>query len=223
MKFSKILTGLGIVAAVVAIGLAVGWWASRISPTKIPATTENPTTTDTSNPPANSGHHTPTPTTVMTTPEVATNSGVIESSPLTTDNAFTNWEDKLDEILSSEADDTNKVKQLLAMFRHLPKEGQEEVAQHLSNLVDDENYGPLGELAADAKLPEDVLDVLTADLLNRPNATKLPLFLEIAQNPDHPKAGEAKDLLELYLDEDYGTDWPKWKQKMQDWLKENPD
>ena len=114
------------------------------------------------------------------------------------------------------------MKQLYALFPTLPPEGKEEVVQHLSNLVEDEDYPPLSRLLADPKLPEDVLDVLMADLLNRPNTIKLPMFLELAFVPDHPKAEEAKDLLELYLDEDYGTDKVKWEEAMQKWLK-NPD
>ena len=37
------------------------------------------------------------------------------------------------------------------------------------------------------------------------------------------KAREAKDLLELFLEEDYGADWTKWQTKMDEWLKANPD
>jgi len=70
----------------------------------------------------------------------------------------------------------------------------------------------------DPKLPEDTLDTLMADLLNRPNSTKLPMFLDIARNPDHPKHEEARDMLELYLDEDYGADWATWEKKMKEWL-----
>jgi hypothetical protein len=97
------------------------------------------------------------------------------------------------------------------------------VVQHLSNLVSDEGYAPLGELLKDATLGEDPLDVLMADVLNRPNSLKLPQLLEVAQTANHPKAEEAKDILSLFLDEDYENDWPKWKEKMTDWLKENPD
>ncbi len=146
----------------------------------------------------------------------ATNSSTVTG----TTNLVADWEDKLDEILGSEADDTNKVKQLFAVFPRLPEDGQSEVAQHLANLVADENYAPLGQLLRNAKLPESVLDVLMGDALNRPNSVKLPLLVDIARNPQHPKADEAKDLVELYLDEE---DPAKWPQKLQEWLKENPD
>jgi hypothetical protein len=144
------------------------------------------------------------------------------NAPATTaaTNLLAGWEDKLDEILGSDQDDTNKVKDLFAIFPRLPEEGQTEVAQHLSNLVPDDNYAALGQLLQDTKLPDSVLDVLMSDVLNRPNSLKLPELLQVAQNPDHPKADEAKDLIELYLDED---DPAKWPDKMQQWLKDNPD
>ena len=136
---------------------------------------------------------------------------------------LTNWEEKLEEIIGADTDETNKVVQLFALFPHVPAESRSEVAQHLSNLVNDDSYAPLGELLRDPKLGDDALDVLMADVLNRPNSLKLPELLEVAQTPDHPKADEAKDILSLFLDEDFGADWSKWQEKMRAWLKDNPD
>jgi uncharacterized protein (DUF4415 family) len=48
-------------------------------------------------------------------------------------------------------------------------------------------------------------------------------LLEVARDPGNPKASDAKDLLQLYLDDDYGSDWPTWQTKMEAWLKDNPD
>ena len=137
--------------------------------------------------------------------------------------ATNNWEEKIDDIVGSDESDTNKVQQLLALFPTLPPDGQEEAAQHLSNLVDDEDYAPLGELLKNDKLPEGVLDELLADVLNRPNALKLPLLLNVASDPNHIKHDEAKDLLELYLGEDYGADWNSWGQHMTNWMQQNPE
>ena len=109
------------------------------------------------------------------------------------------------------------------MFLTLPADGQEEVAQHLANLVPDQDFGLMHPYLTNSSLPEDVLDVLLDDVLNRPNSLKLPALLDMARSPQHPKAAEAKDFLELLLDEDYGDDWEKWQTKMNEWLKENPD
>lgn len=62
-----------------------------------------------------------------------------------------------------------------------------------------------------------------ADLPNRLNAVKLPALLAVARAPNHPQAEEARDLLELHLDEDYGADWARWESAMNEWLRENLD
>lgn len=226
---SKILKVFGILVIVVCLGLALGWFATRSASNRNqapPPVQVSNTTVEVANPHPPPTHAVSHP--IATGPVVRNTANAVEVSPgdvahAPSANAITNWEDKLDDILGSEGEDTNKVKELFEMFPRLPKEGQVEVAQHLSNLVEDDAYAPLGKLLLDPKMPEDVLDILMADLLNRPNTVKLPMFLDIARTPDHAKAGEAKDLLELYLDEDYGTDWDKWQKKMGDWLKENPD
>jgi hypothetical protein len=141
----------------------------------------------------------------------------------TATNLIPAWEDKVDDILGSAKSDSDKAKQMLEMFPQLAADGQEEVARHLSNLVSDEDYGALRAYLTNAALPAAVLDILLGDLLNRPNSLKLPALLEVARTPQHPKAGEAKDFLELFLEEDYANDWDKWQTKMDEWLKANPD
>jgi hypothetical protein len=140
-------------------------------------------------------------------------------------NLITDWENRLNDILGSTAEnETAKAKQLMVMFPRLPEDGQIEVAQHLANLTDDKDFAPLGAYLVDPATPEPVVDVLMADLLNRPNAVKLPLLLGVAQScPDHKTAEEAKEVLALFLDDDYGTDWTVWQTKLQQWLADNPD
>lgn len=136
---------------------------------------------------------------------------------------ITDWEDKVDGIISPEGDEKDKAQKLIQIFPNLPPDGQEEVAHHLSNLVSDEDYAPLSNFVTNSALPEAVLDVFVEDVFNRPNSIKLPLLLDIAQDPQHPRAAEAKDVLELFLEEDFGSDWSKWHAKMDQWLKDNPD
>ena len=221
-KFSKWFWGAGILAAVVGLGVFIGWLGGRgnVPPVKLPP--DNPPSTEgrpvVQPPPNSTGATTPQPGQI---PGSAATPGpaVIVATP----GLITNWDDRVDQILAADTDDTNKVAQLFDIFPRLPEDGQVEVAEHLSNLVPDDNYARLGQLLQDPKLPEAVLDELMADALNRPNSVKLPVLLQVAQQSDNPKASEAKDLLELYLDEDYGTDWNQWQTKLQAWLKENPD
>jgi hypothetical protein len=138
-------------------------------------------------------------------------------------NIITNWEDQVDQILAAEGTVEAKAKQMLELFPRLPEAGQVEVAKHLSNLVSDQDYAPLGQLLADPRLPQEVLETLMADVLNRPNSLKLPALLEVARTAQHPKATDAKGVLGFFLEADYGDDWPKWQEKIQQWLKDNPD
>ena len=133
------------------------------------------------------------------------------------------WEQKLDDILGGTEDEKQKAEKLLQMFPFLPEDGQVEISQHLSNLLEDDRYPALAQTFTNAATPEAVLDVLMADVLNRNNTIKLNTLLDVARTTGHPKAEEAREVLEVFVDENYGDDWAKWQAAIQDWLKENPD
>jgi hypothetical protein len=221
----KVLVIIGSALAIIVAGVVIGMLAT--SGTEVTHTSIAP--------PANSAAGTvvqverPTgPPPLAVSPQSPAVPGALpESGPeavLTNTAALSNdWSERLDTVLAAENSERDKANLLLAMFPHLPKDGQEEVAQHLTNLVDDDDYAKLGKFLTNSVLAEEVLDILFTDLFNRPNALKLPLLVDVARDPKHPKAGEAKDLLELYLEEDYGTDWALWRTKAELWLKENPE
>ena len=136
---------------------------------------------------------------------------------------ITDWEERIDDLLTSKDDENLKAKHLLSIFHNLPEEGQIEAAQHLSNLLADEDYAALKPTLTNATVSAEVLDVLMTDVLNRPNQIKLESLLEVARVPNHPNAEEAIDVLEVFVDENYGTDWVAWEAAVKKWLKENPD
>src|SRR5262245_15315479 len=149
----KVFFTLGIIAAVVAAGAMLGWLAGRGPGTQNPP--------DASTVVHTTGEQHPAPPIVTThggvKPRTGTNASP-ENSALVSETGNTgtetNWEDKLETILNSETDDTNKVNQLFVMFPHVPVDGQTELAQHPSNLVEDEHYAQLGQLLKDGHLPE---------------------------------------------------------------------
>ncbi len=213
-----VLVGLGIVIAIVIIGLkrvrpgseapAPGAAAEPAEPSPTPSETDNlPSAAKPKRQPAS-------PIRVHEKPTAAGRASA---------NLITNWEQKVDHILEVEGEPDAKAKQMLEMFPQLPDDGQVEVARHLSNLVADEDYASLRQLLADPQLPEEVLDTLMTDVLNRPNGLKLPALLEVARTTGHPKAENAEEVLGLFLEVDYGDDWFKWEEKVQEWLNENPD
>ncbi len=220
-----ILKGIALLVVIVAIGVGIGVFSSKkpnSKPTDQPAAQAGQTA-QAESAAARAGHSGKAPSTnatpaagVKPTPQAATQ----VPGPQT---VLTNWETKLDDILSSETEEKDKAAKMAELLPKLPEEGQMEVAQHLSNLVADEDYASIAGFLTSTNLPESVLDVFLADSLNRPNAVKLPLLLEVAQSPQNPKAEEAKEILQLFLEEDYGTDWNTWKAKLDEWLKNNPD
>ena len=136
---------------------------------------------------------------------------------------ITNWEERIDDLLTAEGAEDKKAVEMLAMLPNLPEDGQVEAAQHISNLLPDEQYAALSPVLTNAHTAEAVLDVLMTDVLNRPNGVKLNTLLDVARVPNHPKAEEARDVLEVFVDENYGEDWTAWSNAVQKWLKENPD
>ena len=154
--------------------------------------------------------------------QIESNEGPTEMSAAAT-NLMSGREDKVDEILGSGVPEADKAKRMIELFPTLPPNGQEEVARHLTNLLPDQDYGLLRTYLTNASLPENVLDVLLGDVLNRPNRVKLPALLEVSRDTQHPKAAEAKDFLQLFLEQDYGSDWDKWQAGVEQWLKAHPD
>ena len=129
------------------------------------------------------------------------------------------WEIKIDQVLRANADEGQTAQMLINMLPTLPKEGQAEAAQHITNLVLDKDYSRILPLVKNTGLAEEVLDVFVTDLMNREDQVKLPALLAIAKIPNHPHHEEAAADLQIFLDEDHGTDWGKWDSAMQSYLK----
>jgi hypothetical protein len=221
-KLMKVLKIAGIVGGVALVGIFFGWLGSRgpaIAPP--PALAPAPTAVETA--PVSPA---PAPASAQLAPIPAPVAARVSNAPEVASSGagqMTNWLDKLEEILNSPAGSSDKAKEMLAMFPHLSEEGQIEVARHLSNLVPNEDYSALGKYLTNSTMPEPVLEVLLQSLLNRPNGLKLPLLLQVARDEQNPKAAEAKGLLQVFLEDDYGKDWNRWQAKMDQWLKDNPD
>ena len=202
----------GFIFVAVVIGIGVGWIASRpktVEPTPISTEPE--------------ASHAANSSAFTKTSRVAAAAETPETALVPAPELIVDWPDKISDVLVADTEIPEKCKVLLEMFPKLPLDGQVEAAQHLSNLVGNDEYQPLGKILLDPKTPDAVDSVLIMDVYNRPASTRLPILLQVARTPNHPKAAEAKDLLERFLDEDYGTDWTRWENKMTAWLKENPD
>ena len=129
------------------------------------------------------------------------------------------WESTIDQILRSNASDSQMAQMLINILPTLPEDGQIEAANHISNLLPDSDYNSVRPLLLNTSLPESVLSVFFTDLMNRDDPTKLNTFLDIAQIPNHPFQDEALSDLQIYVGDDYGTDWAAWKTAVNKYLK----
>lgn len=220
-----VLVGVVAVIGLLVSGYFLGWFGGGTKPAaETNAETTPAAPVEVATPHPTPGGITRSPAVAVTTPTTPAPVETVAATPAPgAPFKSGEWEQRLDSILGAGEPEAQKATKLLEMFPLVPEDGQIEVAQHLSNLLTDDRYASLSPAFTNAATPEGVLDVLMTDVLNRANGIKLPTLLEVARTPNHPKAEEARDVLEVFVDENYGTDWAKWEKAIQDWLKENPD
>jgi hypothetical protein len=131
------------------------------------------------------------------------------------------WEERLDDILLRGGEVNDKADSIRKLMTVAPEESQVELAQHLINMTQDDHYDGAAELLTNATTQTSVATVLMNDLLNRHNSLKLPMLLAIARNDDHPLKDQARDMLELFLQADYSTNWDQWSSAVDAWLEQN--
>jgi hypothetical protein len=129
------------------------------------------------------------------------------------------WELKIDQALTSTLGETETAQLLLNMIPTLPPEGQAEATQHVTNLLPDTEYKRVLPMLKNTQMPQEVLDILVTDLMNREDSVKLPALLEVAKLPGHPHQEEALTDLQIFLDADHGSDWNKWSTSVAAYLK----
>jgi hypothetical protein len=133
------------------------------------------------------------------------------------------WELQRDDILKSAATAEAKADRLLALLPQLSAAEQEDASRHLVNLLSDEHLLARGEAClTNLQISRAVQSALMADLLNRPEQVKLPLWLAILRTPEHPDAGEARNQLLFYVSEDAGTNWAAWESAIRERLQSRP-
>ena len=116
----------------------------------------------------------------------------------------------------------HKAQVFFSMFDEAKGDDQRKLAHAAVKHVANTNYALIQSHLLDPELPRTVLSVFMTDTLKRSNAVKLPVLLQLARLDAHPLQDEARQLLRGYLGRDHGTNWVKWEEAMQSWLKTNP-
>ena len=198
------------------VGLFIGWLVSRQDESKLPISLPS------SNAPTVAIQATPAPAIEQPAPvATAAPQETVAQSPPAEAVTSTNWEEDLEHILLANEDEAAKADHILALIPTAPPEAQVELSQHLVNMVEDDHYGDAAVLLTNSTTPAAVSTVLMNDLLNRNNTIKLPTLLEVARSDDHPLKDQAREMLELLLQENHGTNWEDWSTSINTWLAQN--
>jgi hypothetical protein len=133
------------------------------------------------------------------------------------------WEERLGEILAAPGDTATAARTLLAAIPGLPLEAQEQYIAHALNLSEDADFSKAEEIYQRQNTPPSVAEAIFNDALNRPDEVKLPLMAKTMALPNHPMAGEARQILELYLELEPGASPSgSWEIAVREYLTKQP-
>lgn len=131
------------------------------------------------------------------------------------------WTEQLDNLLGADQDNSITARKLVAALSGLPPAAQEEYVAHAVNLCEDEDFAQVEAVYLAPGTPPEVIETIFNDALNRSDEIKLPMLAKTLRQPAHPMAGEAKEILEMYLDIDPDSTAPvAWEQEVQRYLRE---
>lgn len=134
------------------------------------------------------------------------------------------WEETISNALADDSiSNQEAVKRLLALSYNTKVDEQIrlDALEHSLNLSEDEEFGTILPLLKDKNTPVEMLDSALNDLYNRGDRVKLESLLEVAKVPDHPLHEDAVELLEFYVDENFGDDWNAWTDALNTYFADN--
>jgi hypothetical protein len=133
------------------------------------------------------------------------------------------WETNLNDILTAPGDNSTAARKLLEAIPRLPVEAQEQYIAHALNLCEDADFSKAEEIYLRQNTPPSVAEAIFNDALNRPDEVKLPLMAKTMALPNHPMAGEARQILELYLELEPGASPSgSWEIAVREYLTKQP-
>jgi hypothetical protein len=109
-------------------------------------------------------------------------------------------DDKIAAILGNQnLTPSDTVRRLIEELSQLDKSTQEEAAQHIANLSDDQTATIWVQKIILNQLPPSVAEILFYNLITRSEELVLPTLASIADQPNHPLSKESTQILEPLL------------------------
>lgn len=135
------------------------------------------------------------------------------------------WEQEIVQLAGRlDLSDDRKAVALLNKVYTLPDESAKVVAmEHATSLMSDNQFKQLKSqiMSLNDTGSEDMKDTILRDILTRAENVRMPALVDLLRRPAYPGQQEVREVLEAYLDVDYGMDFPKWDAAVRQWLIEN--
>jgi hypothetical protein len=125
------------------------------------------------------------------------------------------WIEAVDTVLRGNLDVNAKSRRMIQLFPQLPPSLQPEAAQHLVNFATDAAPESVTEPLLLTNVDDSALGVLLLGLLQRGDKIRLPVLLQIARNPEHPKCGDALHYLRFLLESEDPADSAAWEARIE--------
>ena len=121
------------------------------------------------------------------------------------------WEARVRSVIEAEGvSAAQRAEALLRLMPSLPVEGRQTATEEAVKILPSRDYRPARDALTNPGTYGPALNVLFADLMDRPPEITLPTLLQIARIAQHPFAPSARENLQLLLGQDYGADWNRW-------------
>jgi hypothetical protein len=119
--------------------------------------------------------------------------------------------------------DAEKVERFLGLIPSLSDKGKKIALDYATQLITDQDYLRQRPRLLRLAITDDLREVVMLDILTRDDGIKMPSLVELMKSPSEITRHEAREILEAFLDRDYGTDPHQWDAPVRQWVAENQD
>lgn len=121
------------------------------------------------------------------------------------------WEEEILTIAREPGEEMEKVDKLLKRFPTLNEDGQLLALEHIVTLLPDHAYTSYRSRLQSMARNDDMREALLVDVLTRDDTIRFTALVEMLRLSDSKAKEEAREILEAYLDKDYGSDPTAWE------------
>lgn len=115
-------------------------------------------------------------------------------------NAFDDLTDKWTDEGGGKNPTLKDVDAFVAQFRQVPEDRKDECIHRALNLIPDENVMLLAGVLMDRTQPDEIVDAIFSDILNRDEDVKLPVMKQVLKDPKHPCWKDAAWIVDVTQD-----------------------